>query len=179
MRRVHCQGYPWVATLVVAFLVSLAPFGSGAEPQEVKIVAQGSFVDSFHPISVRKAETLVVRNVEELVAVSAQGRQAKDPAAAQKNPDIQKEVEKQLASALKVEKIDWEKQMVVVVSTDSGADRRVNPKVELVSLKVDGKKLTLTLAQGGIHGSYGRCPGVVALVERHDGKAEVEWKREK
>lgn len=151
----------------------------GEEPKELKVVAQRSFVDSLHPISASKADTLIVRSAEELVAASAQGHGAKHPTA-QKDPGVQREVEKQFASALKVEKIDWNTQMIVVASTDSGAAGRVNPKVELVSLKASGGKLTLTLANATEgSGGYGRYPGVVAIVERHEGKAEVEWKREK
>ena len=173
MRQGHCWAHLRIAAYAVAFLISVTQLASGAEPKELKAVAKVSFVGGIGPISVSKAETLVVRSIEELVAASAKGRQAKDP-------DIQKEVEKQLATALKVEKIDWRTQMVVVVSTDLGSPYRATPIVELVSLKVSGEKLILTMANDKKqYSEYGQYPGIVVLVERHDGKAEVEWKRGK
>ena len=180
MRQGHCWAHLRIAAYAVAFLISVTQLASGAEPKDLKAIAKVSFVGGIGPISVSKAETLVVRSIEELVAASAKGRQAKDPSAAQKDPDIQKEVEKQLATALKVEKIDWRTQMVVVVSTDLGSPYRATPIVELVSLKVSGEKLILTMANDKKqYSEYGQYPGIVVLVERHDGKAEVEWKRGK
>lgn len=180
MRREQSWKNPRIAAVAAAVFISVAPLASGAEPTELKVLAQRHFVSSFGPISATKAESLVVRSVEELVAASAVGRKAKDPAAAQKDADIQKEVEKQLMAVLMVEKIDWQKQMVILATTDLGAAYRTTPQVILVSLKVSGEKLTITVANGqSEYGAYGRYPGVAAIVERHDGKVEFDWMRKK
>jgi hypothetical protein len=183
MRLVRRVGRPRLVPLVAVALAVMATSATGADPKEVKelkVLAQSSFVDSAAPFSTSMGGTIAVRSVEELVAESSQGRAAKDLATARKDADIQKAVEKQLAATLKVEKIDWGTQMVVVVSTDSGSNRRANPKVELLTVKASGEKVTLTVAKGqSEYAGYGRYPGVVALVEKHDGKVSVEWKREK
>lgn len=172
-----------VMPLIAAFLALMAPAAPGADPKEVKelkVITQASFVDSAPPFSSPKGGLLVVRSVEELVAESPQGRAAKDPAAARKDSDLQKAVEKQLVATLKVDKIDWEKQMVVVVSTDSGDNRRANPKVVVVTVKASGEKVTVAVVKGqSEYAGFGRYPGVVAIVEKHDGKVLVEWTPQK
>ncbi|MBA4063492.1 MAG: hypothetical protein C0501_07220 [Isosphaera sp.] len=167
--------------VLVAAALAVPPAGeaSGAEPRELKIVAQRAFVDSNDgapPISFTRSadkpvEPLVIRSAEELAAASPKGRQAKDPAAAGKDADLQKEVEGLLMNALKVEKIDWEKQMVVAVSEK--AAYRVPPRWEFTSLKVDGDKMAVEVGRKGGegYGAYG-TPWAVAVVERFDGKVE-------
>ncbi len=181
MQVIYRWLYSGLAVIAATFVVPMVPLASGAEPKELKIIAQRSFVsesDGAPPISfVRPAEKpvepLVIRSVEDLAAASTKGRQAKDPAAAKKDPDLQKEVEGLLAKALKVEKIDWEKQMVVAASEKQAY--RVPPKWEFASLKLDGEKLIVEMRSesGKGYGSYG-TPWAVAVVERFDGKVEFK-----
>jgi hypothetical protein len=93
------------------------------------IVAQASFVDGplrpyinpadepADPLVIKEwheVYPLVIRSVEELVTISSKGREAKELAADKKEGALQEEVEQLLLTSLKLQAIDWEKQMVVV-----------------------------------------------------------------
>jgi hypothetical protein len=169
--------------------VALAPLASdadGTEPKELKIIAQRGFADHddappiyFTKLADKPVEPLVIRSAEELAAVSGKARQAKDPVAAKKDPALQKEVQELLAKSLKIDKIDWEKQMVIAAS-DTAA-YRVPPKWEFRSLKANGETLTVEVVSqdGKGYGTYGGTPWVVAVVERFSGKVEFKGLRAK
>src|SRR5262245_6683742 len=69
---------------------------------------------------------MVIRSAEELVALTSKAKSAKEP-------EVQKEMETELAKLLKVEMIDWKKQTVVGL---------IGEKID--SLTTDGKVLTVT-----------------------------------
>src|SRR5262249_43835574 len=73
-----------------------------------------------------KTDGVVIRSAEELVATTEKAKSAKDPA-------VQKEMEGELARLLKVERIDWGKEMALGVIGEG-----------IESMKTDGKVLTVT-----------------------------------
>src|SRR5262249_23478156 len=96
-------------TCLVAAWTALLPLTLRAEePMAPKILASASDPD---PVLVRLKKddsSVVIRSADELLAHSAKPDSAKDPAA-------QKAAEAELAKRLKVESIDWSKQMVLAV----------------------------------------------------------------
>src|SRR5689334_13591706 len=97
------------AACLLATGAALVPLALRAdEPKEPKVVASAS---SAEPSLVRLKKDdsgVVIRSAEELVAHSGKPDSAKDPA-------VQKAAEAELAKFLKVESIDWGKQMVLAV----------------------------------------------------------------
>lgn len=170
----------WVPLVSVFFSLVVSPAieANGAKPVELKIIAQRHFIsqnDKAPPICFTKVaeKPLVIRNAEELAAISWKGQEAKDKAKAQKDPVLQKEVQDLLTKALKIEKIDWEKQMVLVVSDKLAY--RVPSKWEFAPLNVNGDTLTV-IVNGTEKKDYvgSGSPWAVALVERFNGKVEFK-----
>jgi len=178
----------WFVVVASATLQVAVPAAVGAAPTELEIVAQSSFVDGplrpyikpadkpADPLVIPHAHEvypLVIRSVEELVAISSKGREAAELAAAKKDGDLQAEVEQLLLTSLKLQAIDWEKQMVVAVL---GAHAyRAPPRWKFLSLKTDGDKLVVEISAD--HGEFGcGVPWAVAVVDRFDG--EIEFKGE-
>lgn len=150
-----------VAGLMAA--LALLPATARAEDaKEVKPIATAKS-DSrdarIGPIDVKRAG-VVIRSAEELVASSNKPKAAKDP-------DIQKETEAELVKLLKVEKMDWSKQMVLAARGEPGtkADR-----VRFDSLTAEAKTLTVAwrVSPRPPHAGPG-TPIALILIERFDG----------
>jgi hypothetical protein len=110
---------------------------------------------------------LVIRSVEELVAISSKGRMATDLPAAKKDGGLQAEVEQLLLKSLNLQAIDWEKQTVVAVLGTQAY--RAPPKWKFLSSKAEGNKLIVEIT--GDHGEFGcGVPCAVAVVDRFDGE---------
>jgi hypothetical protein len=134
------------------------------DARELRIIASAhdnSRDFSLGPVQI-KAGSVVIRNAAELVAASSKAGSAKEPA-------VQKELEAELAKLLKVEAIDWNKQMVLAVR-GNGFD----------SLKVEGKVLTATFVP-----HYERpvrailpWPKALVLTERFEGEVKFVPRKE-
>ncbi len=111
------------------------------------------------PLGASGRTQLVIHSAKDLAA-NAAPKKAKDPA-------FQKEVEAQLAKLLKVDAIDWDKQMVVAIW--GGAARVHHQEIAFHSFTVKGNALTVTWNETGswLPGCT-RARGV-ALVERFNG----------
>jgi hypothetical protein len=151
-----------VASLVAAWAMMIPMTLRADEPKELKIIASASDPD---PLLVRLKQEdsgVVIRSAQELVAHSSKADSAKDPA-------IQKAMESELAKRLKVESIDWSKQMVLAVQGhptrgEYGTIKFGSPKIEGKVLTVQWKqenRVALTTAVGP--------PTGFALVERSEG----------
>jgi hypothetical protein len=108
---------------------------------------------------------VVVRNAEELVALTSKAKSSKDAA-------VQKEMETELAKLLKVETVDWNKQMVLGMIAEG-----------FESLKIDGKVLIVTYVPFNmlpLRGARQDPPKNLVLVERFEGEVKfVKKKKEK
>jgi hypothetical protein len=127
-----------VASLVAAWTMMIPVTLRAGEPKELKIIASAS---DPNPVLVRLKQEdsgVVIRSAQELVAHSSKAGSAKDPA-------IQKAMESELAKRLKVESIDWSKQMVLVVQGhgtqgEYGTIKFQSPKIEGKALVVPWKQ---------------------------------------
>jgi hypothetical protein len=153
-----------VALLAVAWLVLSAP-AHAEDAKELKPIAtakdlysRSASIGSFQ----LKREGVVIRSAEELVALTGKAKSAKDPA-------VQKEMEAELAKLLKVDAIDWNKQIVLGVIGE-GFD----------SLNTDGKVLTATFVpfkEPAPARSIPRTPKVLVLIERFGGDVKFVMKK--
>lgn len=102
---------------------------------------------------------VVIRGIQDLVAMSGQPGAERDAAA-------QKELETELAKVLDVASIDWSKQMVLAVRGKLGT--RLD-RIHIDSLKVEGKVLTVAwkVKQRPPHAGPGN-PVSLILVDRFD-----------
>jgi hypothetical protein len=108
-----------------------------------------------------KTDGVVVRSAEELVGLTSKAKSAKDPA-------VQKEMEAELAKLLKVDAIDWKKQMVLGVIGE-----------EFDSLKTDGKVLTATFVpfkEPPVR-SIPATPKILVLIDRVEGEVKFVKKK--
>ena len=184
-----CMQTPfWFVVVATTTLRVAVPVAEGAAPMGLAIVAQASFVDGplrpyinpadepADPLVIKEwheVYPLVIRSVEELVTISSKGREAKELAADKKDGALQEEVEQLLLTSLKLQAIDWEKQMVVAVLGKRAW--RAPPKWKFLSLKTDGDKLIVEISSD--RGEFGcGVPWAVAVVDRFDG--EIEFKGE-
>ena len=146
--------------LALASVLMLLPaFTFADDAKELKVIAKAKEVtqeNSIGPIVINKQAPALIRSAEELVAASKKAKSAKDP-------EVQKEMTTALAKLLKVEGIDWSKQMVLVGVVES-----------FDSLKPDGKVLTATYTR-----YYERpapavlpSPKVAVLTERFEGEVK-------
>src|SRR5262245_29180468 len=113
---------------ILAIALVLLPAMVRGDDKDVKIIAtatDNSASARMGPLYLKR-EGVVLRNAEDVVALSSKPKSAKDPA-------VQKQMEADLAKILKVDAIDWSKQMVVGIIGE-----------KLNSLKIDGKVLTAT-----------------------------------
>lgn len=141
----------------------LAVSVSADEARDLKVFAKVGFSNSDSTIGpLRPRPHLVIRSAEEL-AFNKDPKKGKDPA-------FQKEVETQLAKLLKVDAIDWNKQMVVAVWYPVEPQRVGLPPVDFVSFKVQGNQLAVSWALKGASGGCSPSPIGVALIERFDGQ---------
>jgi hypothetical protein len=151
-----------IAWLVVAWLMLPVPAGAEDTKELKPIATVKTKTDSAHIGSfLLQTDGVVVRSAEELVALTDKKKSAKDP-------EVQKEMEAELAKLLKVETIDWNKQIVLGVIGE-GFD----------SLKSDGKILTVTFVPFREPG--GRAvpptPKVLVLLERFEGEVKFVKKK--
>ena len=148
-------------SVTLAAACAAVPLTLGAE--EPKIIATVSDTDPYL-VRLKKTDSgVVIRSAEELVALTEKAKSAKDPA-------VQKAIEAELAKFLKVESIDWSKQMVLVAQGHPSHGERGSIKFD--SPKVEGKLLGSHWKQekraAGRPPYYGPPMGF-ALVERFEG----------
>src|SRR5262245_4513558 len=99
--------------LAVAFLTAwliLPAVARAEDPKELKPIAtaKGDSRDGrLGPFEIKR-HGVAIRSAEELVGLTSKAKSATDAA-------VQKEMEAELAKLLKVESIDWKKQMVIAV----------------------------------------------------------------
>jgi hypothetical protein len=108
-----------------------------------------------------KTDGVVICSAEELVALTSQAKSAKDP-------EVQKEMEAELAKFLKVDAIDWNKQIVLGVIGE-GFD----------SLNTDGKILTATFVpfKEPLGRAVPATPKILILIERFEGEVTFVKKK--
>jgi hypothetical protein len=142
----------------VKFVKKKAP-----DPKELKPIAtardneRSASIGSFE----LKTAGVVIRSAEELVALTDKAKSAKDPA-------VQKEMEAELARLLKVERIDWQKQIVIGVIGEG-----------FESLTRDGKGLTATFVpvKETTLRRVPRTPKTLVLIERIEGDVKFVKKK--
>lgn len=145
-------------TLMVSLVLSAPPGSKDEKDRDLKILARGAW-----PVRHEKPTQLVLRNAEELAL--AHGVAPKDA----KEKRFQADVTTDVVSLLKVKAIDWNKQMLVVVS--AGMKRTGGYRVEILSLPVKGGTLTVrwklhSPAPGGIVTQAITYPAEMILIER-------------
>src|ERR1017187_1479854 len=132
------------------------------EANDLKIIA--SFGESYSPIQLKKEDSgVVIHSPQELVAHSTKPDAAKDA-------EVQKKMESEVAKLLKVESIDWTKQMILAVHGHSSGDG--SGSIKFRSLKVKDKILHVTWQQEGRPSLGFVTPRGMALVERFDGEVK-------
>jgi hypothetical protein len=147
-------------TCLIAWLVA----GGVAAADEVKPIATATDSERtarIGPVRVEK-DGVVIRSAEELVARTARAKDANDPA-------VQKEFAAAVAKLLKVEAIDWDKQMLIgIIAT------------EVVSVTADGKNLTVTYRpyQEPLTRAVPRTPKHLLLLGRTDGDVKFVAKKD-
>jgi len=153
----------WLPILAAVLILLPAPV-CGDDAREQKILATAKDLsrgNTIGPLTLKPGSPAVFRSAEELVAASSKPASAKEPAA-------QKEMECALAKLLKVDAIDWSKQMVL------GAISEGFP-----SLKSEGKVLTATYLP--YHDRPVRfvppSPKVLVLIERFEGEVKFVPKK--
>jgi formylglycine-generating enzyme len=152
-----------VACLVAAWatLVSLTLWAQ--EPKELKILASAS--DSSPLLVGLKQDDngVVIRGAEELVGVLSKTKSAKDPV-------VQKEIEADLARRLKVDRIDWSKQMVLAVQ--GSATRGEYGSIKFDSPYIKDKVLVVPYHQENrtYRAAYQGPPTGFALVQSFEGR---------
>jgi formylglycine-generating enzyme required for sulfatase activity len=165
------RGLLFFAPCLTAGLVAMAPVGLRAEePKERKIIASASAPDPFL-VRLKKGDSgIVIRCAQDLVAHSSMPDSAKDPA-------VQQAMESELAKFLKVESIDWSKQMALAVQGHPSNGERGSIKFD--PPKIDGKVLLVFWKQehDATRAAYEGPPTGFALVERFEGEVNfVPWK---
>jgi hypothetical protein len=129
---------------------------------EVKIIARGAW----RPGSKEEAQHLVIRNAEELAKAS--GLEKPDGEGAQKKAS------EAVAKALKIDEIDWKKQMLIVVS--AGRKNTGGYSVEITGIdRAEDKQMTVhwklnTPKPGGPVTQTITHPALTAVAERFGGK---------
>jgi hypothetical protein len=154
--------------LCIACVVAVAILPATTRAQDARHVkpiatAKGDSRDGrLGPFEIKR-NGVVVRNAEELVALSSKAKSATDSA-------VQKEMEVELARLLKVETIDWKKQMVLAVISE-----------RFESLTTDGKVLTATYPpyKDPLALAVPPTPKVLVLIERFDGEVKFVQKVQK
>jgi len=151
-----------VAFLAAAWLV-LPATALAADVKELKPIATAksdSRDGRLGPFEIKR-HGVAVRSAEELVMLSSEAKSAKDP-------KVQKEMEAELAKLLKVDAIDWNKQMVIAVISE-----------QFESLTTDGKTLTATYVPYKEPPSLTvpPTPKVLVLIDRVEGEVKFVEKK--
>jgi hypothetical protein len=150
--------------ILASALVLLPASLRGDDPKELKIQAiakdlsEGTYLG---PIRLKSVGPIVIRSAEELVAASGKPTAAKDLA-------VQKEMEAALAKLLKVEAIDWRKQMILVGIVQG-----------FETLASDGKVLTVTILPFNERPTRApqKYPKELILTERFEGDVKFVPKK--
>jgi hypothetical protein len=133
------------------------------EEKELKVLSRGLWGA---PVQVGKQQQLVIRSAKELIeATGATGENA------------EKQTLERLTKSLKVDKIDWKTQMVVIVS--GGVKPTGGYSVEVTGLKVKDKTLTVhwklnSPKPGSFVTQIVTHPAQAVLVERFDGTVRFD-----
>lgn len=159
------------AVCLVAACAVLIPLALlAAEPQEQKVIASASTTEPFL-LRLKKPDSgVAIRSAEELVAHSDKPDSAKDPA-------VQKAMETQLSKLLRVESIEWSKQMVLAVqghptNGEAGSIKFDPPKIEGKVLRIFWKQ-----EHRVTRGPHQGPPTGWILMERFEGEVSfVPWK---
>jgi hypothetical protein len=170
--RTHNEIWPARVEVVQPLKLPVAGQDEGCceadDPKELKIIAKGHWqYVSASPDGDKKGKQHVFRSAAELVAATP----FKKLDAPQQV--VEKKATEELAKALKVDTIDWAKQMVVV--TTAGVKPTGGWKIDIVKATVEGKTCTVTWslqAPDGIATQAFTHPAVAALVERCDGEVK-------
>ena len=133
------------------------------ESKELKIIASASDSSPFL-IRLKDDGGIVIRSAQELVA------QITSPDAA-KGPESRKAIEAEVARRLRVEAIDWSKQMILAVQ--GRPTRGEYGAIKFDSPRIEGKVLVVQWKQENraFRASYQGPPSGLALVERFEGEA--------
>jgi len=165
------RGLLFPVACLIAASAAVAPLALRAEePKEPKIIASASASEPFLVRLKKDDSGVVIRSAEELVAHSGKPDSAKDSA-------VQKAMEAELAKFLKVEGIDWGKQMVLAVQGHPSNGERGSIKFD--PPKVEGKTLPVFWKQehSPTRATYRGPPTGFALVERFEGEVTfLPWK---
>jgi hypothetical protein len=156
------RGLRYFAYLIGAWAI-LPAVVRAEDVKELKSIATAKGMErssSLGPIHLNRAG-IVIRNAEELVARSLKSTSLKDPA-------VQKEIEADVVKLLKVDAIDWKKQMILAIIGE-----------DFESLKHDGKTLTATFIpfKEPITRAIPATPKVLILVERFEGEVKFVPKK--
>ena len=123
--------------LAVAWTTMIPSTARPQAPKEPKVIA--TFGEPYGPIQIKKTDTgIVIRDAEELVSHSNKPGAAKDAS-------VQKAMEAELAKLLKVERIDWSKQMILAVNGHGSGDG--SGTIRFGALKIEDKILTVPWRQ--------------------------------
>ncbi len=145
-----------------------APGAAGESGKALKILARGPWSPG-KSVPDEKPHQLVLRSAAELAARPLWNR-SDAPAA-----EMQKAATAAMAKTLRVPAIDWDKQMLVIVT--AGAKRTSGWKVHIDSVTAAGKTVTVryrvTPPQGTAKEAFTH-PGEAVLVERAEGKPKFE-----
>jgi hypothetical protein len=156
-------------TCLLLALVSVVAVGHLSAEESKDILARAKIAtncddnNDVGPVRFAKADSIVIRSAEELVANSSRPDMAKDA-------DVQKETTRALAKLLQVESIDWNKQMIVAARAQRSTTANA---FQFVSMTPQDKTLTITWAL-----RFRFVPGIpkgLALIDRFDG--EVKFAR--
>jgi hypothetical protein len=151
-----------LSCLLASLMVLLLSTVHAGEPMDVKIIA--SFGEPYSPIQVKKEDTgVVIRSAQELVSYSGKPNSAKDA-------DAQKKLESEVAKLLKVERIDWTKQMILAVH--GHRSKEGSGAIKFRSLKIKDKVLHVTWQQEDRPSLGIANPRGLALVQRFDGEVK-------
>jgi len=134
----------------------------GQDAKELKPIATAksdSRDGRLEPFEVKR-HGVVIRSAEELAGLTSKAKSATDAA-------VQKEMEAELAKLLKVESIDWKKQMVIAVISE-----------RFESLTTDGKTLTATYIpyKEPVALAVPPTPKVMVLIDRFEGEVKFVQK---
>jgi phosphoribosyl-dephospho-CoA transferase len=145
-----------IACLVAAGAVVSAPLRA----EDVKDLKPGAKIVMNHgPIAHNPHRHLVIRSAEELVANSSKPLKSKDR-------EVQKEMSSALAQLFKVDAVDWDKQMVVGITTGGG--RGDAGSLAFVSFLIQGRTLTVQYTGPGFPDHNCASNTGLALVDRFD-----------
>jgi hypothetical protein len=149
-------------------ILILAAFCADPEPPSpFKVLAQATYPWA-HQIG---KKDVAIRNAAELAMHSIYSAEGKDKGGT--NEKLQKYAEAGIAKALGVKEVDWDKQMLLVVS--AGMQKASGYRLRITSIRQSGRVLkvsyTLTAPKGPAPCAI-TLPSTVVLVPRFAGKIE-------